>query len=374
MKNGMQQSNRRPSLCFVGPMVGRNPGYIITQGETLADKFKQFGFSVTCVSASANRYMRLADIVATQIRRRKNVDILMLQVYGERSFVVEDISSWLGQRFRQRIVMILRNGTFPDFFARFPKWTRRVLARADVLVTPSQFLARAVTRYGFRAEVIPNVLDLSAYRYRHRRQASPRLLWMRSFYPYYNPSMAVRVLAAVKARVPTAALVMAGQDKGIEHRVRELAKRLGLDDAVRFAGFLDAAGKRKEGDAADIFLNTNNVDNMPVSVLEACAMGLPVVATAVGGIPDLLTDGETGLLVPDNDCDRMAAAVCRILQEPGLASRLSAHGRQLAERCSWEQVYPVWERLLLDITSPHWKKEAGDHLTPVGEQKSTMPD
>src|SRR5262245_33699046 len=172
---------------------------------------------------------------------------------------------------------------------------------------------------------------------------------MRSFYPYYNPYMAIRVLAAVRARIGEGSLVMAGQDKGIEHRVRELARTLGVDGAVRFAGFLDSAAKSREGEAADIFLNTNSVDNMPVSVLEACAMGLAVVATKVGGIPDLLTHEQTGLLVPDEDSEAMAEAVCRIVQEPGLAAHLSANGRDLAERCSWEQVYPRWERLFSDV-------------------------
>src|SRR5262245_2377890 len=111
-------SHKRPRLCFVGPMIGRNPGYIITQGETLSDKFKETGYPVISVSDSPNRYMRLAEIIWTQIRRRKALDLLVVQVYGERSFVVEDISSWLAQRFRLPTVMVLRGGTLPEFFAR----------------------------------------------------------------------------------------------------------------------------------------------------------------------------------------------------------------------------------------------------------------
>lgn len=146
-----------------------------------------------------------------------------------------------------------------------------------------------------------------------------------------------------------ATLVMAGQNKGMEAEVRQLAKELALDGAVRFAGFLNMEDKIREGNDADIFINTNNIDNMPVSVIEACAMGLPVVATNVGGIPDLLTDEETGLLVPHDDVEAMVKAICRLLKEPGLAGRLSANGRRLAERVSWDQVYPQWERILADV-------------------------
>ena len=61
-------------------------------------------------------------------------------------------------------------------------------------------------------------------------------------------------------------------------------------------------------------------------------MGIPVIATRVGGIPDLLKDGETGLLVPDNDHEAMARAVIRVLHDPELAARLSSSGRELAKR------------------------------------------
>ena len=138
---------------------------------------------------------------------------------------------------------------------------------------------------------------------------------------------------------------MAGRDMGIEGNVRKLVGELGLDDAVSFPGFLDMHNKIRIGNSVDIFLNTNNIDNMPVTVLEACAMGLPVVATKVGGIPDLLTDEETALLVPDNDVESMAAAIYRLLNEPGLPGRLSANGRQLAECTSWSNVYPKWKRV-----------------------------
>ena len=343
--------NGKPRLCVVGPLVGCNRGHVTSQGEILAAHFRAAGYRVTATSGAASRYVRLFQTVGTLVRSRRLIDTVLLQVYGGRSFVVEDVASTLARRFGHRIVMHLHGGALPEFMARFPRWTRRVLARADALVAPSPFLARAVARHGWSASTIPNLIDLSAYSFRRRVPVSPRLFWMRSFHSIYNPLMAIRVLARVLAILPEATLVMGGSDKGMEGRVREEAVRLGVQGAVRFVGFLDLAGKQREGAAGDVFLSTNRIDNAPVAVIEAWAMGLPVVSTDVGGLRDLVCDGETGLLVPDDDVEAMSLTIVRLVRDPQLAGRLAVNGRREAELCSWAQVRPRWEHLLNQLVA-----------------------
>ncbi len=339
----------RPRLCFVGPMVGRTHGYVVTQGVRLSGHFRSAGYSALAVSPRTNRYARLADIVATIVRERRAIDIMVVHVYGGPSFVVEDIASGLGRRFGKRIIMLLHGGALPEFFASFPRWARRVLRRADAIVTPTGFLARTARAHGFAPTIIPNVIDVKAYPFRRRRLLAPRLFWMRTFDPTYNPLMAVGVLARVRASAPAATLVMGGQDKGMQEEVRREARALGVEDGLRLPGFLDMPAKLREGSGADIFINTSHIDNMPVAVVEACALGLPVVSTAVGGMTDLLTDGATGLLVPDGDADAMARAIERLLRDPDLAEALSSAGRRLAERSGWNQVRPQWEALFASL-------------------------
>ncbi len=341
----------RPRLCFVGPMVGETHGYVVTQGVRLSRLFRSAGYSALAVSASVNRYVRLADIALTIVRKRRSIDIMIVHVYGGPSFVVEDVASFLGKRCRIRMVMLLHGGALPEFFASFPRWTRRVLRRADIIVAPTSFLARTARERGFACRIIPNVIDVTSYPFRSRRALQPRLFWMRTFDPTYNPLMAVQVLARVRASHPAATLVMGGQDKGLQEAVRREASALGVEDGLRLPGFLDMPGKLHEGASADIFINTSHIDNMPVAVVEACAMGLPVVSTAVGGMTDLLKDGETGLLVADGDAGAMAGAVLRLLREPDLAEALSTAGRDLALRSGWEQVRPQWERVFTSLAS-----------------------
>ena len=349
LQEGRSLMRCRPRLCFVGPFLGGHPGYVYTPGETLACLFEEAGYSVLTTSSVLNRYLRAADIARFLLQHRQRMDVVCLLVYGGPSFIVEDIASWLVQRTGQPLILWLHGGAMPDFMARWPGWTRRVLCRARAIVTPSAFLARSLVNYGFQAQVIPNVLTIGKYSYRNRSTLQPKLFWMRTFHPVYNPDLAIRVLARIRQIDRRAMLTMAGQDDGYLQATRELAASLRVDDVVRFVGFLGGAAKDQEAARHDIFLNTNRIDNMPLAVIEAGAWGLPVVSTRVGGLPDLLEDGQTGLLVPDDNVDAMAEAVLRLMAEPELASRLSENGRKLAETCSWAQVRPRWEALLAEV-------------------------
>ncbi|HWP42236.1 MAG TPA: hypothetical protein VNO14_03295, partial [Blastocatellia bacterium] len=193
-------------------MLGRNFGYVTTQGEILSDLFRGAGYECISVSSHINRFRRLADIVSSIISLRDRIDIVIIDVYGGLSFVIEDVSSWLSERLGKPVIMLLHGGALPVFMARHPRWSRRVLSRAAALVSPSPFLSCAVGEYGFEARVIPNVIDLGAYPYRHRRQVSPRLFWMRQFHSIWNPMMALRVLSRLRRACPEATLVMAGPD------------------------------------------------------------------------------------------------------------------------------------------------------------------
>jgi glycosyltransferase involved in cell wall biosynthesis len=343
-------SDPAAAVLVVGTMFGNHPGQPMAVGEELAARLAAAGYDVEMTSRHRPRLRRLLDVMMTIVAHGHRCEVQILQVYSGASFILEDIASWLGRRMGQRIIMHIHGGSLPEFMERYPRWTGRVLGRAAALVAPSPFLQRALTKHDFAAEVIPNAVDVGGYPYRHRQRLSPRLLWMRSFHQIYNPQMAVRVLAKLRQRHPSASLVIAGQDKGLEPFVRRLAQELHVADAVRFAGFLDHQGKMREGSAADIFLNTNRVDNTPVSIIEACAMGLPVVATNVGGIADLVEEGRTALLVPDDDDQAMVAAIERLLAEPELAGALSAAGRRLAEQLSWEYTQPRWNSLIRHVS------------------------
>jgi glycosyltransferase involved in cell wall biosynthesis len=219
------------------------------------------------------------------------------------------------------------------------------MARADVLVAPSEYLAQTIGNLGFAVRVIPNALPMESYPYRQRDKVRPQLLWMRTFHESYNPSMAVEVIALLLSSYPDARLTLAGQDRGMLDRVRHLVMEQGLQDSVTFAGFLDSSGKTREFQRHDIFINTTRVDNMPVSLVEAAAAGLAVVSTSVGGIPTTFRHGQDALLVPDGDAGAMAQAVTRLVEDPDLAAKLSRNGLLLSESCAPPEIRLGWAEL-----------------------------
>jgi glycosyltransferase involved in cell wall biosynthesis len=179
-----------------------------------------------------------------------------------------------------------------------------------------------------RTVVIPNAVDLDAIPHARNDGGRPLVVAVGRLAGPKDALTLVRALSAVPGRAFTALVVGDGPDRpSVEAEVR----RLGLQDAVTLAG------TREDVPAllarADVFALSSRSEGAPLSILEAMAVGLPVVASRVGGVPELVVDGETGLLVPPGDPAAMADALGRLLADAGLRRRLGAAGRARAQRC-----------------------------------------
>ena len=327
-----------PRLLFVAPAMGSNAGWVTSQAEILCDKMGQAGYSTLLTSRVPTRARRVIDTVISIIRWRGAYDVAIVAVFSWKAFAITDVATLVLRRLGKPIVLVLHGGDLPRFTRRHPRWAGRVLRRGDALAAPSRYLQSELSHLGFDIEVVANVIDLEDYPYRRRSPARPELLWMRTFEDIYNPAMAVEVLAELTRRGRELHLTMGGQDRGLAGKVEARAAALGVSDRLTMAGFIDPPTKRVVMRDHDLFLNTNHIDNMPVSVVEAAAAGMAIVATSVGGIPYLLDDGTNARLVADGDVTAMADAVEEILDDPELAGRLSDGARHLAEQSAWPRV------------------------------------
>lgn len=341
----------RPRLLFAGPALGRHPGWVTTQGEILADRFAAEGWEVRETSTVIGRVGRTIDTIRSVVRWRNDVDVVIVAVFSGPAFGIGAVTTILCRLLGIPVVSVLRGGNLPDFADRHGRLVRAVLRRSAVVVVPSSFLLPLASSVGRPVVTIPNVIDLDRYVGARRERTGHRLLWMRTFHPTYDPLLAIDAFERVRRRWPDATLSMAGQDKGMLGEVRDAVRDRGLEGAVGFLGFLDPDAKASAFADHDVFLNTNVVDNSPVSVLEAAAAGIPIVATAVGGVPELLRDGEDAVLVPAGDADGMADGVTSVFADPERRGRLIEHAIAVAAGSAWPSVRDAWVSVFDSIAS-----------------------
>ena len=132
----------------------------------------------------------------------------------------------------------------------------------------------------------------------------------------------------------------------------DLADDLGISKQITFTGLLPKKEWISLAEKSDIFINTTHVDNMPVSIIEAMALGFPIVSTDVGGIPFLLEDGQNALFVGDNDTVGMVEKINILLRDNHLSMRLSRNARITAQQYGWDAVYPKWKKVIDKYSKP----------------------
>lgn len=338
----------KKSILIVGNFLSSTRG---SRGvcEDLSLQLATAGWEVYTTSHREGRLRRLLDMIQTTWSEREQYSVAHVDVYSGPSFIWADGVSAILRRLRKPFVLTLHGGNLPQFATKWPAWVSRVLSRATYVTTPSSFLLQSMAPYRADIQPIPNALDLCTYTFRPRIRPEPRLVWLRAFHKIYNPALAPQAAKLLVDEFPNLRLVMIGPDKGdgSVQQTRSIVTNLGLGEYVYLPGRVPKSDVPTWLNRADIFINTTNVDNTPVSVIEAMACGLCVVSTSVGGIPYLLDHGHDALLVPPDNPVAMADAVRRVLTEPGLAERLSQNARAKAASNDWSVVLPRWEELFL---------------------------
>lgn len=251
---------------------------------------------------------------------------------------------WLAKLRGTPVIVNYRGGEADPFFSGAPRIVHRTLGLADSLVVPSGFLEKVFAKHGFTSRIVPNIINLDRFRARDPEclcNGSCHVVVTRNLEPIYGIPTVLEAFSRLKAALPTAKMTVAGSGPELV-RLRALANDLGIIDSVDFCGRIDNKDIPELYASADMMVNPSTVDNMPISVLEAFASGVPVVSTSVGGVPFILRDGETGLLVSSGCVEEMAAAMIRIATDRGLARRLASAAADDVQRYSWAQVRDLW--------------------------------
>jgi glycosyltransferase involved in cell wall biosynthesis len=361
---GARSSGRRIRVCLVAPSLRYVGGQAVQadllkqlwQGDPdIAVSFLAVDPPLPRALAWAERIPGLRTILREPIyfwrlwRGLRDVDVAHIFSASYWSFLLAPAPAWLFSRMRgSKSLINYRSGEARDHLQRF-RSAAFVLSRVDRIVVPSGYLVDVFREFGLPAAVVPNLVDLSQFRYRERTPLRPHLVCTRGFSAYYSVDVVVRAFAKVKREYPEAQLDLVGGGP-LEADVRKLVANLNLT-GVNFTGIASRQEIGEFYEQADIFINASWLDNMPVSVIEAFAAGTPVVTTSPECMPYLVEHERTGLLSPVGDEKALAANVIRLLRDPALASSLAQNALAEAQRYTWENVREQWLQIYRGLTT-----------------------
>lgn len=333
------------NLLYIGNKLSHH-GVSATAIEVLGPLLAEEGYTLYYASSKKNTILRMLDMLWSVLKLRNKVDFILMDTYSTSNFWYAVLVSQLARVLKINYIPILHGGNLPSRLKSNPGLCKILFGNAYKNVAPSGYLLHHFELNGFTNTIyIPNTLEIDHYNYKERKVVVPHLLWVRSFAQIYNPNMAVEVFKVLKSIYPEATLCMVGPEKdGSLVAAKLLASNYGLD--VTFTGKLSKKDWITLSEDYNLFINTTHFDNTPVSVMEAMALGLPVITTNVGGIPFLLDDGVDALLVDDSSVDQMVEAIKIVCQDENLAQSLRRMARTKTEGFDWQIVKKTWKKNL----------------------------
>lgn len=317
-----------------------------TSIETLGEFLKKEGFLVRTASEKKNKVLRLWDMLFHVYKYRKETDIVLIDTYSTSNFYYAICVARLSRLLKLKYIPILRGGNLPSRLQSHPRLSNAIFHHAYKNVSPSLYIKSEFEKRGYSNIVcIPNTIDMPSYPYKQRSYDTINLLWVRSFSKIYNPQLAIKLFKALQEEGFKATLCMVGPegDRSLQE-AKDLAKALGVE--VTFTGKLSKKSWIQRSENYNIFINTTNFDNMPVSVMEAMALGLPIVSTNVGGMPFLINNGNDGILVNPNDVDGFLKSIKWLVLHPKEANNMAQRARTKAEQFDWKIIKKKWHFIL----------------------------
>lgn len=227
---------------------------------------------------------------------------------------------------------------------------RFILGRADFVTTISTYLSDTARKYGYDgpAEIIPNGVDVEKFKVKNEKlkmKDGKIIITTSRLVPKNGIEILINAIVEVKKNMPDIQCWILG-DGPEKESLKLTVKSLKLDENVLFFGSVPYDDIPKYLHEADVFVRPSRSEGMGNSFVEALAAGLPIIGTPVGGIPDIIKDGETGLFVKVDNAKDLAEKIKRLLNDKNLSEKIVENGRKMAEeRFSWNKIANSYEGL-----------------------------
>ena len=332
-------------ILYLGNKLSKH-GKSVSVIETLSSKLAR-RYSIVSVSDKKNIVLRFIDMAWHLVKYRKKTKIILVDTYSSWAFYYVVLVAFFSRLYKYPYVPIVHGGNLKKRLRSSPYLSRFVFSKAYCIVSPSYYLQKVFSDSGYRTIYIPNSLDMGIIKFTLRKKVKPKLLWVRSFLTQYRPEAAVEVMRELVKVYPDAELCMVGGgDKQIIEGIKRLIGKYKLHEHIKLMGKLTQSEWYELSEEYDIFINTTSVDNHPVSIIEAMALGMPIISTKVGGLPYLIENGVDGILVTPNEDLSMVEAIKTLVNNNAMVEELSVSARKKAISFDWRFVAPKWYALL----------------------------
>jgi len=332
-------------LLYIGNQLSQK-GKTETTIDTLSKSLILEGYNVFTASKIRNKIVRLLDMLFHILKYRNQVDFVLIDTYSTRNFYYAYLCSQLCRLFKLQYIPILHGGNLSNRLYNNPKLSEKIFNNAYKNIAPSEYILSEFKKYGYHNLIcIPNSIEFKNYPFKERVFDKIKLLWVRSFSEIYNPLLAIDILNQLIKKGFEASLCMVGpENDGSLKKAKAYAKKLNV--VVKFTGKLSKQEWIDLSKNYNIFINTTNFDNMPVSVIEAMALGLPVISTNAGGLPFLIENRKDGILVKPNDINAFVNALKKMVNNMEYTNSVALNARRKVEYFDWEVVRKQWFRVL----------------------------
>ncbi len=342
------EGNNWNKVCLVSEFPPP-PGGMAVQAALLVDKLQGEGIPVVTVKTNQTvPQFLLIDKLATLYRFFKYLRKLIPAVYKSEiihvfshsyvSFFLFTYPVFLFSKlFGKQYVIHYHGGGAEGFLDKWNFFIKCVFNNAAVLIVPSGFLQEVFSKFGYGAIIIPNIIEISQTKFKIRKIKNPTVVITRHLEKVYNVECAVRAFAIMQRKYPKAHMTILG-DGSERKKLENLVKEMRLEKNIVFTGNVKNDEIFNYLAESNIFLNSSNFDNQPVAILEAFAVGLPVVSTNAGGIPHMVAHGENGLLADVNNHEMLAERMVALIEDPDLVNKLVKNGRERLKDFYWENI------------------------------------
>ncbi len=301
-------------------------------------------------SSKKNNFARAYDQIFALVKYRKKIKLVIIDLYAYNSFYLSCLCGFMCRVLKLPYVSVLHSNELVSKFSRKSRLLFSFLKGAKVNISPSGFFAELLTKNNFPSKVISNPIELNLYKSVDVTLDYPRMLWVRTIHTKYNPLLALKVLKRIIPAFKESKLTMVGPftEPAYSDCVR-FVKENSLEKSVTFSGLLHKKDWIAMAGKYNLFINTTNLDNAPVSMMEAAALNLPMVSTNVGGIPYLFENNKEAVLVdPDNEI-AFSEAVVTLFRNDTTCKLMTENARKKVEGMGWGNVVKDWQILFTEM-------------------------